>query len=146
MAPEIVADGRARAGGCGLQRADAGLHRKSDAAPAGINGLAVQQLEEKRGHAVDAGIAGGDQGDAAAFSGEREGRAAALLLRADGVGVARAAGRERVQQVEVAAVTDEVRGVGDGGVGRRRPPRSRAGADADDRDAPPPAPRSAPAR
>ena len=54
---EIVADRRAGAGGGGLERADAGLHRKLDAAPALVDGLAVQQLEEERGHAVDAGIA-----------------------------------------------------------------------------------------
>ena len=135
-----MADGCAGAGGGGLERADAGLHGKLDAAPALVAGLAVQQLEEQRGHAIDAGIAGGDQGDAAPFCRERERGACALLLRADGVGVARAARRGRPQQVEIAAVADEVGSAGDGGVGARRPPRLSAGADSHQRDPPAAAP------
>src|SRR3546814_12530266 len=85
--------------------------RSGDAgAPPGVAAAALEQLEDEGRHRVDAGVAGAHQRDVAAIGGEVEGDLHALLLLAQLVAVARLAGGQRPQQVEVEGVADEVAG------------------------------------
>ena len=129
---EIVAERRAGPRRRGLHRADPGrdhdLDRRPVAAP-----LALDQLEDQRREAVDAGIARRHQRDRPALGRQIERQPRPRRLLADRAVVPALAGDRSAEQVEIEAVADDFVGRRKQRGGLRGAPSRIAGADADDR-------------
>ena len=95
----------------------------------------LQSFEHQRRHGVHAGIARTDQRHSVTAGRERERLIHAIRFFAQRIGVPDLVSARR-QHVEVASIAHQMRGAGDGPVGRGCSPRGRARSEPDDRQYP----------
>src|SRR5207302_379987 len=106
---EIVAERGAGPRRCRLQCRNTRENGEYDPTPFRPR-LAIDQLENKAGEAIDAGIARGDQRDPATLGGKIEGATRSLHLGAERHGMSRLAGDRQAKEVEIEGVADDVAG------------------------------------
>ena len=134
---KVVTERGAGAGGCGLQRRNAGGDDHLDALPGGIF-LAIQELEREGSHGIDAGIAGADQRHPPAVCGkvQRHPRAVFLLAQLGAVDLCGRGKALLTQEIEIALIADPVLGGLEQMIGLRGAPSGGPRTDADDRKLP----------
>ena len=105
---KIVHQGRAQHGGRRLDRGDPGNHDDLDALVGGGRAVdrSVGKLEGESRHAVDAGVAAGDQRDQLSRGGDGQGLGAALHLAHHSRGDHFLARQKRLDERQVGLVTD----------------------------------------